>query len=465
MTKEILIPTVKILKIKNFVNGIKMGKCYKLTNRLGSEKYLGENERGYERDVARILHSSAFRRLQNKMQVLFLGDSDYYRTRLTHTLEVMQIARGLLLHIHSSKDKNEGICSNKLDATEQQEVLDSLPDHFLLEAICLAHDLGHPPFGHAGERALYQASRDKGGFEGNAQTFRILVREGNYGKFGLDLRRRTLLGVIKYPILYKNAFNKDALNNNRHKPPKCLYDAEENIFKQLLETFSEQDQEKFCETKEKQREHTKSKYKTLDASIMEMADDIAYACHDLEDSIRFGFFKQEHFEQFLEVEEIKNSKHIEIFKKIGEKLFPSSKSFSFKREISKIIHFFMTNIQIVKKEGFECPLFKYNIVLEEECRKIMKHLNKKIVETCIKHPKNTQLEFKGERIVKQLYEVFFENEELLPQKIQNKILQELQDLEKARIICDYISGMTDNYALKIYRRIFDAEYGSIADII
>ena len=105
----------------------------------------------YERDRARILHSSAFRRLQNKMQVLFIGASDYYRTRLTHSLEVMQIGNGILQHIKNSEK----------DETKKK----ILPSKDLIEAVCLAHDLGHPPFGHAGEVALYDKMKDNGGFE------------------------------------------------------------------------------------------------------------------------------------------------------------------------------------------------------------------------------------------------------------------------------------------------------------
>ena len=100
----------------------------------------------YERDAARILHSSAFRRLQNKMQVQFIGDSDYYRTRLTHSLEVMQIGRGILYHLNN--------------INKEEEVKEILPPVHLMEAICLAHDLGHPPFGHAGEKALHKKWRN-----------------------------------------------------------------------------------------------------------------------------------------------------------------------------------------------------------------------------------------------------------------------------------------------------------------
>ena len=137
----------------------------------------------YSRDRARIIHSAFFRRLQNKTQVLGLGESDFYRTRLTHSVEVAQVASGIVETLKkSSKD------------AEQIELLPSLE---LIEAIALAHDIGHPPFGHGGEVALNYSMRGHGGFEGNGQTLRICTKLGEYSDTnGLNLTRRTLLGVL-----------------------------------------------------------------------------------------------------------------------------------------------------------------------------------------------------------------------------------------------------------------------------
>ncbi|HWW05869.1 dGTP triphosphohydrolase [Collimonas sp.] len=146
----------------------------------------------YQRDRARIIHSSSFRRLQSKTQVLSLGESDFYRTRLTHSLEVAQIGSSICEQLKELYKANS-------------EYMGLIPSFSLIEAICLAHDLGHPPFGHGGEIALNSIMKDHGGFEGNGQTLRIVTRLGEYSPVhGIDLSRRTLLGLLKYPTLHKD---------------------------------------------------------------------------------------------------------------------------------------------------------------------------------------------------------------------------------------------------------------------
>ena len=141
----------------------------------------------FERDRARVIHSAAFRRLQSKTQILGTSEGDFHRTRLTHSMEVAQISRGLLLVV----EKN------------QPDFQELLPSSALLETICLSHDLGHPPFGHGGEVALNSMLHKHGGFEANGQTLRQLTKlEAHTPKFGLDLTRRSLLGVIKYPVFF-----------------------------------------------------------------------------------------------------------------------------------------------------------------------------------------------------------------------------------------------------------------------
>ena len=141
----------------------------------------------YERDRARVIHSSAFRRLQAKTQILGVLEGDFHRTRLTHSMEVAQIGRGLVLSL----------------LRRYPELTDLLPRLEQIETTGLAHDLGHPPFGHGGETALNYAMSKYGGFEGNAQTLRILTKlESHTPEHGLDLTRRALLGILKYPAPY-----------------------------------------------------------------------------------------------------------------------------------------------------------------------------------------------------------------------------------------------------------------------
>ena len=160
--------------------------------RTSPEKRSQDHRTPFDRDLARLIHSAAFRRLQGKTQVLGIGEGDFHRTRLTHSMEVAQIGRGIVKNL-----KHRIRIGNQLDA------LKYLPESDLISCICLAHDLGHPPFGHGGETALNYCMRKAGGFEGNAQTLRTLSKlEAHTDNYGLNLTRRSLLGVLKYPAKY-----------------------------------------------------------------------------------------------------------------------------------------------------------------------------------------------------------------------------------------------------------------------
>ena len=208
-------------------------------NQFDEERFVTElpkrhGRRAFARDKARVLHSAGLRRLSAKTQVMSAGADDFPRTRLTHTLEVAQIGR------------------------ELGDALGCDPD--LVETACLVHDLGHPPFGHNGEEALHKASLDIGGFEGNAQTFRLLtrlesktIRDGR--SLGLNLTRATLDAATKYPWAFDG------------KNPKFgFYEEDKEIFDWV-------------------RLNEKSQSKVFEAQVMDIADDIAYSVHDIEDAI------------------------------------------------------------------------------------------------------------------------------------------------------------------------------------
>jgi dGTPase len=208
-------------------------------NQFDEERFVTElpkrhGRRAFARDKARVLHSAGLRRLSAKTQVMSAGADDFPRTRLTHTLEVAQIGR------------------------ELGDALGCDPD--LVETACLVHDLGHPPFGHNGEEALHKASLDIGGFEGNAQTFRLLtrlesktIRDGR--SLGLNLTRATLDAATKYPWAFDG------------KNPKFgFYEEDKEIFDWV-------------------RLNAKSQSKVFEAQVMDIADDIAYSVHDIEDAI------------------------------------------------------------------------------------------------------------------------------------------------------------------------------------
>src|SRR5690606_8443661 len=233
----------------------------------------------------RVIHSASFRRLQGKTQILNLGDSDFYRTRLTHSLEVAQIAAGLAQQLAQNFPGHPAVAA--------------LPGRNLIQAIACAHDLGHPPFGHGGEVALNYCMREHGGFEGNGQTLRLLSRLETYSaSAGANLSRRTLLGVLKYPVAYSTVYQPGRVPRLRSDtvfvrsidvqasaPPKCYLDTESSVVEWILSPLRPEDRAAFVEWEERPGRHGRALHKSLDCSIMDVADDIAYGVHDLEDAI------------------------------------------------------------------------------------------------------------------------------------------------------------------------------------
>ena len=229
----------------------------------------------FEIDYARVIHSGSFRSLQGKTQILSLGDDDFYRTRLTHSLEVAQIASGIVQSLHAAPLPEN---ASKL-----------LPTTPLISAIGLAHDLGHPPYGHGGEVALNYCMRHDGGFEGNAQTLRILTSLESFSeKDGADLTRRSLLGVLKYPAPFSRLADATltpqllagpssfaALDLAACKPPKAIFDEEHEVLNWILEPFCEADRERFVSIRSVDGGHDRTIHKSLDSSIMDAADEIA----------------------------------------------------------------------------------------------------------------------------------------------------------------------------------------------
>jgi dGTPase len=199
----------------------------------------------FSKDRARVIHSSSFRRLEGKTQLMLAGNDDFSRTRLTHTLEVAQIGRQLAINLGADPD--------------------------LLDTACLSHDLGHPPFGHLGERTLNRIASNIGGFEGNAQSFRILTRlepktfdEEN--TYGLNLSRRSLNAILKYPW---TASNNPNINKKEFRNKFNVYDDDIDIFNWV-------------------RDKDTTNKKIFEAELMNYADDIAYCVNDIEDGLVLG---------------------------------------------------------------------------------------------------------------------------------------------------------------------------------
>jgi dGTPase len=413
----------------------------------------------YQIDRARIIHSASFRRLQAKTQILGIGDSDFYRTRLTHSLEVAQLGFGI----------TESLKSRYKD----DPLIDLIPSQNAIESICLAHDIGHPAFGHGGEVALNYCMINDGGFEGNGQTLRIVSKLAEYTpENGMNLTRRTLLGLIKYPIPYSK-FNlpypekKQDQNLNiplqltDYYPPKCILDTEDDLFtKWVAKIFSEADLSKLMTINPKKK--TKPLYTSFDSSIMELADDISYGIHDLEDAVALKLVNENQWREQV-VSAIKNI-NVELNNDLEEitKLLFGLTNRDRKHAISKLIRYFLKKAHISKQNLFEHPLLDYNAGLEdEENTKALEIIKTFVINNVIKQPEIQILDYKGQKIVVELFEVLSNNpKNLLP----SSTLQQYEKAEnKNRIICDYISGMTDAYASRLYHKLFTPNMGSVFD--
>jgi dGTPase len=418
----------------------------------------GDHRQPSEKDLARLIHSAAFRRLQAKTQVLGIGEGDFHRTRLTHSMEAAQIGRGVVRNLEYRLGEK-----------------DYLPDHDLVVTICLAHDLGHPPFGHGGEIALNYMMREHGGFEGNGQTLRLLTKlEAFEDGYGLDFTRRALLGILKYPAKYSRVVRRQPaaigtsnvkVKASDWKPPKCYHDEEAAVVEWLLETFPVPDRERFQEIRSpKDQEHGGTREKTVDCSIMELADDIAYGVHDLEDAIKLKLIGRDRWQEMIEG--IVDDDQKAVLKKeeivgIAEKLFGQSSS-ARKRAIGALVNLFITSSEIVDDDCFEEPLLRHRIQLPKGPRELLKTFKKFVSNEVIKRPEVQTLEYRGQQMVVQLFEAIASDP---PRFLKENFAREwgiaAGERERMRVICDVIAGMTDEYATRMYERLFVPRHGTV----
>lgn len=424
---------------------------------------LGDHRTPYQRDKARILHSAAFRRLQAKTQVLGAGMSDFYRTRLTHSIEASQIGQGIAAQLRSKYNE----LTQRLDLNDN-----------LIEALCLAHDIGHPPYGHGGEVALHYMMRNHGGFEGNGQTFRIVTKLEPYtAEHGMNLSRRTLLGLVKYPNYLtklvrpqeeKQTFpmsHREVIAADWH-PPKGLYHCDHLAFEWLLEDFSQTDSVRFMQSINYPNSHSKTRYKSFDCSIMELADDIAYGIHDLEDAIVMGIVNQSQFDEevvkpLINLNEDWFSQNISS---LSDKLF-SQEHHQRKDAIGALVNCFITHIEITDIDpDFEQDLLKYNAVFPTVYSDALKLFKDYVFNRVIKKPDIQLLEYKGQQIVMELFQAFASDpKRLLPDNTRKRWLEANKQDNGYRVIADYISGMTDGFASKLYANLFMPSSSSIGD--
>lgn len=419
-------------------------------------------------DYGRIIHSASFRRLQGKTQILNLGDSDFYRTRLTHSLEVAQIAGGIARQFRKDYP---GHPAHR-----------HLPELSLIQTVGACHDLGHPPFGHGGEVALNYCMRNDGGFEGNGQTLRILARLEKFSAAaGANLTRRTLLGVLKYPIPYSAAFNPvltprldpvptaiSIIDRHASKPPKCHLDSEAEVVDWILAPLSPADRDRFCAFERHDDRHHKSRHKSFDCSIMDLADDIGFGVHDLEDALALGLIgeaqfrewvTEDHCASFLTAlkEKYPDEAENNVYEGVVRALFGPAR----KRFISRMVHHLLTHCRIEAADDFAEPLIRYRAVMDAGPRRFLKSLQDAVRDLVILSPAVQHLEFKGQKMVVSVFEAFAsEPKSFLPRDTYR--LHERAD-QPIRVICDHIAGMTDSFLLKTYDRLFSPRMGSVFD--
>lgn len=372
------------------------------------------------KDYARILYSSSFRRLQGKMQLLGINSTNFTRNRLTHSLEVAQIARSIAYNLE----------------------LDKI---IFAESCSLAHDLGNPPFGHYGEIILNNLAKDYGGYEGNAQTFRILrkLEKKHYEYEGLNLTLRTLFGITKYFYKREEKSSSFLIFENTKINKKFLYDEDYNFLKNELI----------------RNEITITK--SIDVQIMDLADEIAYAAHDLEDALSMGIISLgEMIHEFKISKDYNKDEYsayndfLNIVQQVQNIALKSSKletseeySAVLRKELtSTIVHDLCVDIGIIEKDGIIQLGFKTKEKLSEGLKKLLFNaiLRKKDVQ---------HYEKKGEKIIRGLYEVYTDtkynkNNILLPAEYRKR------NDKQERLVIDYISGMMDSFAEQEYIKYF-----------
>jgi dGTPase len=337
----------------------------------------------FRRDRDRIIHTTAFRRLEYKTQVFVFYEGDHYRTRLTHTIEVAQLGRSLARGLGGNED--------------------------LTEAICLAHDLGHPPFGHAGEHALNAMMQGHGGFNHNTQSYRIVTElEKRYHEFrGLNLTYETREGMIKHETEY------DKSDASDYEPEKRA---------------------------------------SLEAQIANYADEIAYNAHDLDDGLRAHLFTPEQLDDLA------------LWREFREEVGWHNGAFTTldRREvIRELIGAFVTDVifttsRILEENGIDSPegvqTFKENVVrYSPEMGRKVRELKDFLYENMYRHYRLIRMQVKAERFVSELFQAYAHQPMMLPEETQNR----LETAPSERVICDYIAGMTDRYALEEWEKLFD----------
>jgi dGTPase len=367
----------------------------------------------YQRDRDRIIHSDSFRRLKQKTQVFVAHEGDHYRTRLTHSLEVSQIARSAARALGLDED--------------------------LTEALALAHDIGHPAFGHAGETALNAAMAPFGGFDHNAQALRVLTKlERKYPTFdGLNLTWETLEGVIKHNGPLIGASLPEGHRTIADLPAAFRdYEALQSL---ELDTFA-----------------------GPEAQVAALADDIAYNNHDIDDGLKAGLFE---IEDLMDIDLVGDT-----FRQVRDAYPDIEKGRVISEAVRRLIGLWVSDLiaefrrraaedapqSVAEVRALKRPLAAFSAEIAEK----QKPLKAFLFERMYRHHKVNRVMSQARRIVGDLFGLFLAEPDTLPSPWRDRArLAGDNQLKRARVVCDYIAGMTDTYAIDEHRRLFNLELG------
>lgn len=400
----------------------------------------GEYRTVFEINRDRIIHTSAFRRLQSKTQVFLSGEYDFYRTRLTHSIEVSQIGRSLCARLQ----RTSGLLHD-----------DYFIDPDIVEAACLAHDLGHPPFGHAGERTIHRLMKPWGGFEGNAQTLRLLTEtifsaQGS----GMNPCRAFLDATLKYKTLYSELEDPENhfIYDSQHRYLDFVTGGRD--FPVELPPGPERDA-----------------FRSIECQIMDWADDTAYSLNDIADGINAGFITLEALERWAERENVSGEAGAHV-----QRLLEGIRKRSVENRLRSRIADFIAAATLVPDANFlsqESHRYRFRLEIDPAARAESKLYKKIALQLVFKSRQLQQLEHKSDWLLTRLFNTLVERYvtrssasrfRLLPESDEAHIEAADDEKSRARLVCDVITRMTDGAATRMCRRLFDADFQSIADL-
>lgn len=411
-----------------------------------SEPFGGARTRDYRSpfqvDRDRIIHAHAFRKLQSKTQVFLSGEYDFYRTRLTHSMEVAQIGRSICVYLR---------CRGAPLRDDFQI------DSDLVEAVCLAHDLGHPPFGHSGERTLQELMKPWGGFEGNAQTLHLLtetIYQNEAGVRGMAATRALLDGVLKYKKLFRE-FPAPPTNH-------FLYDPQE---RHRTFVFGRDSIPADLHAGERL-----NALKSVECQIMDWADDAAYSLNDIVDGVKAGFLSIERIEQWAAGEPIDVERQRWL-----DQLLAAIRGDRLENVFSQKIGAFITACRLRERDNFmagRTNRYRFELTVAPAAEREASFYKKMANDIIFESPQLQQMEHKARKVLFDLWDSCWRNYvekgprviRILPPHVGRLVDAEDTTAGKARRICDWLAGLTDGMIVRTYQRLFDPQFGSIRDL-